>query len=66
MVLVRQRTLLKASALRYSDVSQSVSDMKRPFSIRTQKPCLSGSWSNPMVIGGPTPVSKLLMEYRTW
>src|SRR5262245_27217411 len=45
---------------RYSDFSQSVICMKRPFSTRTQKSCFCVSWSAPIVTGGRMPFSQPL------
>src|SRR3989454_12042122 len=46
----------------YSDLSQSVSGLKRPFSTRTQNPCFCVSWSGPIVSGGSRPLSKPLTD----
>ena len=41
----------------YSDLSQSVSGVKRPFSTRTHNPRFCVSWSAPIVSGGRMPLS---------
>src|SRR5206468_11480212 len=43
-----------------SDLIQSESGLKCPFSTRTQNPCFWVSWSGPIVMGGRMPVSKPL------
>src|SRR5207247_6775463 len=47
-----------------SDLIQSESGLKCPFSTRTQKPCFCVSWSGPIVMGGTMPVSNLLSLSR--
>src|SRR5207247_7581426 len=47
-----------------SDLIQSESGLKCPFSTRTQNPCFWVSWSGPMVMGGTMPVSKPLSVSR--
>src|SRR5215472_4556740 len=44
-----------------SDLIQSETGVKCPFSTRTQNPCFWVSWSGPIVIGGTMPESKPLM-----
>src|SRR5215470_7326528 len=47
-----------------SDLIQSETGVKCPFSTRTQNPCFWVSWSGPIVIGGTIPESKPFMPSR--